>query len=100
MSQGLLYERVRGVQADAAEVLDHRASPLDHSFAFGAQHHPQSANQRKPERLGTATCLQVIENGTAARVGSGECENLRLSSPEIPCRNLRGCGDVLFDPRS
>jgi hypothetical protein len=78
-------------------MLDHRTSPLDHALVPGAQHHPQCADQRQPERLGTAACLQVIENGTAARVGPGEGENLRLSSPEIPRRNLRGWSDLVFE---
>jgi 4-amino-4-deoxy-L-arabinose transferase-like glycosyltransferase len=45
MSQGLLDERVRGVQADSEEIFDNWASPHDHPLALCAQNHTKGANQ-------------------------------------------------------
>jgi hypothetical protein len=47
--------------------------------------------------LSTAPCLEVIEDGTASWEGSCQSEDLRLSWPEIPGRELPRCRNLRFE---
>jgi hypothetical protein len=47
--------------------------------------------------LRTAACFQIVKDGAAVWGNSRESENLRLSSPQIPDRELRRDGDFGFE---
>jgi hypothetical protein len=78
-------------------VFDDWASHLDHASLLGAQNDSEGADHGQSKRLRTAARFQVIENGTAAWGSSRERENLRLSWPEIPGRELWRCRNLSFE---
>jgi hypothetical protein len=98
MRQGLLDELVRGVQPYSEEVFDDRTSRFEHAFALGAQDDSEGADQRQSKGLSTPPSFQVIQDGaTASGVRFCKSEDLRLSSAEIPGRQLRRNRDFRFN---
>src|SRR3954465_5030403 len=100
MSQGLLNERVRSVQPHSAKVLDNGFRHRDHTSTLGAQYDSEGADQRKAHGLRTTACLKIIQDGTAAWGGSSEGNHLRLSSSEIPGREICRNGSLSFHART